>query len=73
VSPEIAGLQAAALMSVFRFIISEAGSRTRKGQSQAKIADELYPLVENLLDELDRWFRGKPHTTQRPSARPRRR
>jgi len=71
VSPEIAKLQAAALMSVFRFIISEAGSRTRKGQSQAKIADELYPLVENLLDELDRWFRGKPRTTQRSSARPR--
>src|SRR5882762_7447699 len=57
VSPEIARLQAAALMSVFRFIISEAGTRTRKGQSQTNIAAELYPLVENLLDELNRWFR----------------
>jgi hypothetical protein len=34
------------------------GVRTREGQSQAKIAGELYPVVENLLDELDRWFSG---------------
>jgi hypothetical protein len=35
---------------------SEAGRRTREGQSQSKIADELYPIVENILDELDRWL-----------------
>ena len=56
VPPEIARLQGIALASVFQIIISEAGRRTREGQSQAKIADELYPIVENLLDELDRWF-----------------
>src|SRR5271157_6064825 len=45
-----------ALAGVFQIIIGESGRRTREGQSQAEIADELYPVVENLLDELDRWF-----------------
>src|ERR1700722_1692548 len=56
VRPEIASLQGIALAGVFQIIISESGRRTREGQSQAQIADELYPVVENLLDELDRWF-----------------
>jgi AcrR family transcriptional regulator len=56
VPPEIAKLQGIALAGVFQIIISEAGRRTVEGQSQAKIADELYPAVENLLDELDRWL-----------------
>jgi AcrR family transcriptional regulator len=56
VPPEIARLQGTALASVFQVIISESGRRTREGQSQAEIADELYPIVENLLDELDRWL-----------------
>ena len=54
--PEIARLQGIALAGVFQIIISEAGRRTREGQSQARIADELYPMVENVLDELDRWL-----------------
>ena len=56
VPPEIAKLQGIALAGVFQIIISEAGQRTREGQGQAQIADELYSVVENLLDELDRWF-----------------
>jgi len=36
---------------VFQIIISEARRRTREGQSQAEIADELYLIVENLLGE----------------------
>lgn len=56
VAPEIATLQGMALASVFHIIISEAGSRTREGQSQDQIADELHPIVESILDELDRWF-----------------
>jgi hypothetical protein len=56
VPAEVARLQGIALAGVFQIIISEAGQRTREGQSQAKIAGELYPVVENLLDELDRWF-----------------
>ena len=56
VPPAVARLQGIALAGVFQILISEAGRRTREGQSQAEIADELYPVVENLLDELDRWF-----------------
>ena len=56
VSPEVARLQGIALSGVFRVIIGEAGRRTRDGQSQAKIAKDLYRIVENALDELDRWF-----------------
>ena len=42
VPPEIAKLQGIALAGVFQIIISEAGQRTREGQGQAQIADELY-------------------------------
>jgi AcrR family transcriptional regulator len=56
VPPEIARLQGIALAAVYQVIISESGQRTREGQGQAQIAAELYPVVENLLDELDRWF-----------------
>ena len=56
VPPEVARLQGIALAGVFQIIIGEAGRRTREGQSQAEIADELYPMVENILGELDRWL-----------------
>jgi AcrR family transcriptional regulator len=56
ISPEIAKLQGIALAAVFQIIISEAGQRTLTGQSQARIADELYPIVENILNTLDRWL-----------------
>jgi AcrR family transcriptional regulator len=52
----VARLHGIALAGVFQIIISDAGQRTRQGQSQATIADELYPAVEDILDELDRWF-----------------
>ena len=58
VRPEIARLQGIALASVFQIIISEAGQRTRAGQSQAKIAKDLHLIAENALDELDRWFKA---------------
>jgi hypothetical protein len=56
VPPELARLQGIALAGVFQIIITEAGRRTREGESRDKIADELYLAVGNLLDELDRWF-----------------
>jgi len=65
VPPEIARLQGIALASVNQIIIDEAGRRTRAGQSQARIARELRRIVENVLDELDRWF-----GVSEPSARP---
>src|SRR6202044_2686394 len=54
VTPEVARLQGIALAAVFQIIIIDAGQRTQNGQSQAEIADELRPMVENILDELDR-------------------
>jgi len=65
VAPEIARLQGMALAGVFQIIISEAGQRTREGQSQLQIANELRPIIENVLDELDRWL-----SVQGPSALP---
>ena len=56
VAPEIARLQGIALAGVFQIIISEAGRRTREGQSQDQIADELRPAIEAVLDDLDRWL-----------------
>lgn len=56
VPPGIAELHGIALAAVFHIIISEAGRRTHEGQSQAKIANQLRPIVSNVLDELDRWL-----------------
>jgi AcrR family transcriptional regulator len=56
VAPEIAALQGIALAGVFQLIISEAGRRTREGQSQTKIAREVSRMIANVLDQLDRWF-----------------
>jgi hypothetical protein len=56
VDPEVAKLQGIALASLFQIIISEAGRRTQKGHSPMKVARQLLPIVERILDELDRWF-----------------
>jgi AcrR family transcriptional regulator len=66
VSPEIAKLQGIALSSVFQIIIFEAGSRTQKGHSPTRVARALRPIVEHILDELDRWF----SVSGAPRARP---
>ena len=56
VPPEVARLHGIALAGVYRIIIGDSGHRTREGQSQDRIATDLLPVVENVLDELDRWF-----------------
>jgi AcrR family transcriptional regulator len=56
VAAEVAGLQGIALAGVFQIIISEAGRRTQKGHSPTKVARDLHPIVERLLDNLDRWL-----------------
>jgi AcrR family transcriptional regulator len=56
VAPEIAKLRGIALASVFQIIITEAGRRTREGQSQDQIADELRPAIEAVLNDLNRWL-----------------
>jgi AcrR family transcriptional regulator len=56
VTPELAKLQGVALAGVVQILISEAGRRTREGQTQKQIADELTPAIEAILDDLDRWL-----------------
>ena len=56
IPPEIAKLHGIALAGVFQIIITEAGRRTREGQSQKRIADELRPAIEAIIDDLDRWL-----------------
>ena len=55
-TPELAKLQGIALAGVFQILISEAGRRTREGQSQDQIADGLRPAIEAILDDLDPWL-----------------
>jgi AcrR family transcriptional regulator len=70
VPPQIARLQGIALAAVFQIIISEAGRRTREGQSQAEIAGELYPVIGTILDELDRWLSVPGPSGATPAGRP---
>lgn len=62
VTPEIAKLQGIALAGVFQIIIDEAGQRSRQGQSQDQIVDELRPAIETVLDDLERWTAGTANT-----------
>ncbi len=73
IPPELARLHGIALAAVFQIIITEAGQRTLEGQSQAKIADELHPIVQSILNELDRWLSASgppPRATPASSALP---
>ncbi len=67
VTPGVARLYGIALAGVFQIIIDEAGRRTREGQTQAQIADELYPIVKSVLDELDRWLSASGRSRVLPS------
>ena len=61
VMAEVAKLQGIAIASVFQIILSHAGRRTHEGRSQTEIADELYPIIEAVLEELDRWLSLSQH------------
>jgi len=51
-----AKVAAIALAWVFQTITDENGRRSLEGQSPAQIADEVRPIVADILDELDRWL-----------------
>ena len=68
VAPEIARLRGIALAGVFQIIITEAGRRTRQGQSQDQIAGELRPAIEAVLDDLDRWLTPATKKSGEPPA-----
>jgi len=61
VTPQIARVQGIALAGVFQIIISESGQRTREGQTQDQIADQLRPAIETVLADLDRWLTANLH------------
>lgn len=56
ISPEIAQLQGIALAGVYQIIISQAGLSTSEGRTPVETANGLYPIVEVILNELERWF-----------------
>ena len=73
IAPEVARLEGMALAGVFQIIINESGNRTRQGQGQAKIADELYPIIGRVVDELDRWFQTSESSRPKAGSRRQRR
>ena len=56
VPKEVAKLQGIALASVHQIIFRHAGQRTNEGHTQIEIAEELRPIIQSVLDELDRWL-----------------
>jgi AcrR family transcriptional regulator len=57
--PAVAKLHAIALAWVFQTITDETGRRAHRGHSPARIARELRPVIESMLDELGAWG-GRP-------------
>jgi AcrR family transcriptional regulator len=53
--PAVAKLHAVALAWVFQTITDESGRRAHRGHSPARIARELRPVIEAMLDELGAW------------------
>lgn len=62
----MARLQGIAIViaSVFQMILRHAGLRAREGRSQTEIADELHPIIQAVLDDLDRWLSLTERTRQ---------
>jgi AcrR family transcriptional regulator len=55
--PALAKLHAIALAWVFQTITDETGRRARRGHSPARIARELRPVIQRMIDELSGWDR----------------
>ena len=55
-TPALAKVQAIALAWVFQTVTDETGRRTQAGEDPDRIADELRPIIEAIIDDLDRWL-----------------
>jgi AcrR family transcriptional regulator len=66
-NPQLAKVQGIALAWVIQTIVDESGPRKLAGQSSVRIADELRPIIESIIDSLDRWLSPKAS-----AAKPRR-
>jgi hypothetical protein len=51
-----AKVHAVAVAWVFQTITDEAGRRIIDGQQPTQIADELRPIIEAIIDDLDGWL-----------------
>lgn len=60
--PAVARAHAAALVSVFHLIIDRTGHGVLDGTPPDTVADELTPMVEAVLDDLDRHFHNSTGT-----------
>jgi AcrR family transcriptional regulator len=69
-NPQLAKVQGIALAWVIQTITDESGRRKVAGQSSIQIADELRPIIEDIIDSLDRWLSPQKRFAQ-PRRRPR--
>ena len=58
-TPQLAKIQAVALVSVFQLIIDEAGRGLLEGGTPARIAATLRPIVAEAFDSIDEWLSGR--------------
>jgi transposase len=56
IEPLLPAVLGAGHPDLLQIVISDTGRRTVEGQTQEKIANEMRPIMESVLDELDRWF-----------------
>jgi AcrR family transcriptional regulator len=63
-NPELAKVQGIALAWVIQTITDETGRRKVAGQSPTKIANELRPIIEGVIDSIDRWLSSPPSAAQ---------
>lgn len=52
----LAKVQSVSLAWVFQTITDEAGRRSHDGQDPATVANDLQPVIEGIIDNLDRWL-----------------
>ena len=62
-------VQAIALAWVFQTITDETGRRIVAGQHPTQIADELRPIIEAIVDELNEWLKVVNETKLSPRHR----
>ncbi len=55
-NPQLAKVQGIALAWISQTITDEFGRGTLAGKTPALIADELHPVIDSIIDDLDRWL-----------------
>ena len=60
IHPAVARAHAAALVSVFQLIVDRTGHGVLDGTPPDVVADDLAPMTDAVLDDLDRHFRRSP-------------